>query len=137
MSRILAIDYGSVRVGLAISDPLKIFSTPLKTIQNCSETSLINELQLVIESSDIELVLLGIPYNNEGNETTKTKEVLHFFSTLKANLTVPIELWDESFTTVDSNNLLKKKGKGVLESRKEVDAIAASFILKSYLDSLI
>ncbi len=129
--RILAIDYGEVRVGLAISDPLRILSTPFDVYKN--DDLLLKKLKSLVKEKEIKLILLGLPLNLKGEDSKKTKEVREFYQIIKDNFDVPIEFVDERFTTYEANNELKRLGYGVKESRKVIDKIAASLILKTYL----
>ena len=130
--RILAIDYGETRVGLALSDPLRIISSPYKVIKN--DENLIFNIKTIIKEKNVGKVILGLPYNLKGEYSKKTTEVKEFGDRLKKKLSVPLEYMDERYTTVEANEELKRLGYSVKESREVVDKIAASIILKSYLN---
>ena len=131
LGRVLAIDYGDVRVGLAISDPLQILAIPFDVYKN--DENLIQKLQKLIEEKNVITVVLGLPVNLKGKDSKKTLEVKKFYDILSKNIKIPIKLVDERFTTYEANNELKKLGYSVKESRKVIDKIAASLILKTYL----
>ena len=133
--RLLGIDYGEKRIGLAITDPLKIFVKPFDTIDNDSIANVIEKLKLIIKTQQIEKIILGLPVSVSGEESTKTIEVKDFYNELLKNLDVPINFWDERYSTVEANEFLIKKGVNWKKSRKEIDKIAAAVILKSYLDT--
>ncbi len=133
--RILAIDYGEVRVGLAISDPLRILSTPFDVFKN--DDNLIHNLKNLISEKEITLIILGLPLNLKGKDSKKTLEIREFKTKLEEELNLPIKLVDERFTTYEANNELKRLGFSVKESRKVIDKIAASLILKSYLKQIV
>ena len=133
--RILAIDYGKVRVGLAISDPLRILSTPFDVFKN--DDNLIHNLKNLISEKEITLIILGLPLNLKGKDSKKTLEIREFKTKLEEELNLPIKLVDERFTTYEANNELKRLGFSVKESRKVIDKIAASLILKSYLKQIV
>lgn len=137
MSRWLAIDYGEKRIGIAISDPLKMFVTPFDTIINDSDENVINALLEIFKSQKIEKIILGLPLNLAGEDTIKTGEIRDFYNKLTSKTSIPVELWDERYSTADAGNFLKQKGLNWKESRKHIDRIAAAIILKSYLDSQI
>ncbi len=135
LSRIMSIDYGTVRIGIALSDPLQIIANPFKVIQNSGE-EVLTEINSIIKSEKVGKIILGLPVNLEGNDTKKTIEVRDFFEKLKNKISIPIIYWDESYSSVEAEEMLKKMGKSIKESRKVVDKFAASIILKSYLDSI-
>ena len=131
----MSIDYGTVRIGIALSDPLQIIANPFKVIQNSGE-EVLTEINSIIKSEKVGKIILGLPVNLEGNDTKKTIEVRDFFEKLKNKISIPIIYWDESYSSVEAEEMLKKMGKSIKESRKVVDKFAASIILKSYLDSI-
>ena len=135
MGRWLSIDYGEKNIGLAITDPLKIFVTPLTTIENKSDKSIFTNLQEIFLKQEIEKIIVGLPLSLEGNDTEKTKEVRLFFEKLSKKTVIPIEWWDERFSTVEANEFLKKKGMNWKESRKIIDQVAAAVILTNYLEN--
>ncbi len=135
LSRIMGIDYGEVRVGIALSDPLRIISSPYKVLSN-SEDSLFVELNEIINLENVGKIILGLPLNLAGKDSKKTLEVRKFAEKLTEKVPVPVEFYDERFTTVEANEVLKNMGIKSKDSRKVVDKIAASIILKSYLESI-
>jgi len=134
-SRIMSLDYGTVRIGIALSDPMQIIANPFKVIQNSGE-EVFSEINSIIKSENVGKIILGLPVNLEGKDTKKTIEVRDFFEKLKNRFSIPIIYWDESYSSVEAEEMLKKMGKSIKESRKVVDKFAASIILKSYLDSI-
>jgi len=133
--RIMGIDYGEVRVGIALSDPLQIISRPYKVLANSAD-SLFTELNEIIKSEDVGRIVLGLPLNLEGKDSQKTLEVRKFAEELQKKVPVPVEFYDERFTTAEANEVLKNMGKNIKESREVIDKIAASLILKSYLENI-
>ncbi|MCK4694582.1 MAG: Holliday junction resolvase RuvX [Candidatus Cloacimonetes bacterium] len=133
LSRIMGIDYGSVRIGIALSDPMQIISRPYKVILNKGK-EVFFEIKEIIESQNVGKVVLGLPYKLDGGDSEKTIEVREFEKHLKEVISIPIILWDETYTTSDANEILKEMGYNTRESRKVVDKIAASIILKDFLD---
>ncbi|MCD4819072.1 MAG: Holliday junction resolvase RuvX [Candidatus Cloacimonetes bacterium] len=131
--RILAIDYGEKRVGIALSDPLRIISKPFCVLENNDD--LFDKIQEIIFEQQVEKIVLGIPYNLKGEDSHKTKEVKEFGEKLIIKISLPIIYWDERYSTVEANESLKKMGYSVIEARKVVDKVAASIILKNYLQS--
>ncbi len=133
--RIMGIDYGEVRVGIALSDPLQIISRPYKVLKN-SDDSLFIELNEIIKSENVGKIILGLPLNLEGKDSQKTLEVRKFAEELQKKVPVPVEFFDERYTTVEANEVLKSMGINIRESRKVIDKIAASLILKSFLENI-
>lgn len=136
ISRFLAIDYGLKRIGIAVSDPLKIFATSLTTLQNNKD--LINNLSDIIKEKNIELIVLGIPTDDENSDTSIVREVKVFKEKLISKFNLKIVEWDETYTSVIAekriNESVSKK-----KNRKEkslIDMNAAAVILQEYLDSL-
>ena len=131
--RLMCIDYGEVRIGIAVSDPLQIISRPFSVIFNNAETVFI-ELNGIIKTENVSKIILGLPLNREGEDTEKTRQVRKFAELLKAEISIPLEFWDESYSTVEANNALKQMGYDSKKSRTVVDKVAASIILQDYLD---
>ncbi|MCD4652121.1 MAG: Holliday junction resolvase RuvX [Candidatus Cloacimonetes bacterium] len=134
MRRVIAIDYGSVRIGIAISDPLKMFARPYDTIQNKGDESVINKIREIIESEDVELIVVGLPLNMEGEDTAQTTLVREFFASLREQTDIPLVWQDERFTSQEANAGLKRKRLTIHQSRARIDKTAAAVILQRYLD---
>ncbi len=131
--RIMGIDYGSVRIGIALSDPLRIISKPFKVILNSGKAAL-DEIYNIIKKEHVGHVVIGLPLHPDGAESDKTKEVREFTETLAEGLSIPWSFWNEAYTTVEANAELKKMKIDFRESKKIIDMIAASVILKDYLE---
>jgi len=134
VGRILCIDYGQKRVGLALSDTLKLISTPFAIIYNDGE--LLQNLQALIEDKLIEKIVIGMPYTLDGRRSKKTKEVEKFVQEIKRKINLPVTIYDEAFSTVEANEILKRKGLSAPKARRVVDMYAASIILSNYLQNL-
>ncbi len=133
--RLMGIDFGEVRIGIALSDPLQIISQPFLVLANNENT--INEIQNIIKTEEVEKIILGLPQNLDGEDTKKTLEVREFAEELKRNIDIPLFFWDERYSSVEANEQLKQMGYTILESRKVVDKVAASIILKNYMEDQI
>lgn len=129
----MGIDFGEVRIGIALSDPLQIISQPYRVIPNDDDT--ISEIKNIIKSEEVRKIILGLPLNLDGEDTKKTLEVREFSEVLKNNVDIPVIFWDERYTTVEANEELKHMGYGIAESRKVIDKVAASIILKNYMEN--
>ena len=134
MDRIIGIDYGSARTGLAVSDPLQIFASALETLPSAK---IIDYLVKYSASQRITLFVVGWPLNLNGEPAQTAPEVQAFIANLKkAFPDVPVELEDERFTSVLAHRAMIDGGMKASRRRdkKEVDKISAAIILQSYLD---
>jgi len=132
--RLLAVDYGEKRIGLALSDPMRIFAKPLKTIPNNSLEEIVELLKTVISEKQVGKLIVGIPWSLEGTETAKTAETKEFLAQLSDRLDIPVVGWDERYTTDDANELLKEMGMDWKKARSVIDAMAACLILKRFME---
>ena len=136
LQRILGIDFGTTRIGLSLSDPLQILAQPYDTLNN--DASVINRLGEIVRREEVSLVVVGMPLNLKGEKGKKALEVDRFVVNLKEVVGVEVILWDERFTTTMAHHTLQRMGtkKRDRETNKgRVDAMAASLLLQSYLDS--
>ena len=134
--RILALDPGSKRVGVALSDELKLIAQPLEFIPAEPFAAFLNRLKTLLQEKVVELILVGMPRNMDGSYGPAALKVQEFVAALRTALTVPIKTWDERLTTAQANRLLIQ-GKVRRDKRKiKVDQTAAAILLQSYLDSL-
>ncbi|MEZ5007624.1 MAG: Holliday junction resolvase RuvX [Chitinophagales bacterium] len=136
MSKYLGIDYGTKRVGLALTDDLKIVASPLETIDTAK---IIDHLKKLIVKENVELIVLGEPKYLDGNISETTKKVYKFQEELKkAFPTLPIHLEDEMFTSKMASDTLISAGikKSKRKDKSLLDKVSAALILKSYMDKL-
>jgi len=134
--RILALDHGSKRIGVAVSDELKMIAQPLEYILAEPSNKFLARLEELIGDKEVELILVGMPRNMNGSYGPAALKVQDFVETLKGALSVPIKTWDERLTSAQANRLLIQ-GNVRRDKRKEkVDKMAAAILLQSYLDSL-
>lgn len=131
--RIMAIDYGKNRIGIAISDPLCVISQPLLTLKLNSQRKLIKRLKSIIEKNDIGLVLIGNPLSHSGKSTKMSQEIHRFLKRLNKAIDIEVKLWDERFTSRYALNILKDLG--LKRNKDKIDRVAASIILNEYLKS--
>lgn len=134
-SRILAVDYGQRRVGLAMSDPLQMIATELPTLHIKSMAEAVSHLQELCRLYPIEKVLIGYPLGLRGNKTKQTLLVEEFAALVKKALSCPIEFWDERYSSADAIQILVSKGIKTGHNKAKIDAMAARLILQDYLDS--
>ena len=133
--RIMAIDFGTKRMGVAISDPEGTMAHPLKTVAVRNDGSHLHELLKIATDYEIDKVIVGHPLNMDGSISEIAKEVMSWAQDLETLLGLPVELFDERLSSFDAHELLMShqvKGK---KRRNVVDKIAASLILKEYLDT--
>jgi putative Holliday junction resolvase len=134
--RILALDHGTKRIGVAVSDELRMIAQPLEFIPAESFADFLQRLKEIIHEKEIELIITGMPRNMDGSYGPAALKVQEFVAVLKAAIVVPIQTWDERLTSAQANRFLIQ-GKVRREKRKEkVDKMAAAILLQSYLDSL-
>ena len=137
MSRILGIDYGDVRVGLAISDELNITAQGLDTLViNNSTKKLINHIKSLIKEYGITTIVFGYPKNMNGTMSDKTKKVDEIISLLKEKVDIEIVKWDERLTTVTAYKTMRKLNISQKKKNTYADKLAATYILEGYLNSL-
>ena len=133
--RFLAIDYGSVRIGLALSDPMKIIASGYRTIPNDAAT--MDTLLSVIAEQDVERIIVGNPLTLKGEMGGKAEEVAAFVSRLKERTSLPVVMVDERFTSVMAQRSIRTMGVKKSERKNnkgKVDEIAAAILLQGYLD---
>jgi len=132
--RILAIDPGSHRLGLALSDPSGTVALPLSVLIRRSEPEDLKELGRIVRQHDVELVLVGLPRMMDGSIDTAARSAQAFGADVGRVTGVPVEYWDERLTTVAAERFLIEQGKRRSQRRQNVDRVAATLLLQGYLD---
>ena len=132
MNRILGLDFGSARIGVAISDELQMLAHPLETIPANEEPA--SRVAEIVREKQVDHVVAGIPRQMNGQIGTAATEVLEFVEKLRAILPCPVVTWDERLTTVAAHRALRDAGKKTRDTRGYVDQVAAQMILQTYLD---
>ena len=133
MGRLLAIDYGARRVGLALSDPLKMIASPYRTIINKNNTILIEEIERIIAAEDVELTIIGLPLGMDGQKTEQTKKVEEFVDKL-TDRGIIIKYEDERWSSVAAKRSMKEQNIKSGYNKDLVDQTAAAIFLQQYLD---
>ena len=133
MGRLLAIDYGARRVGLALSDPLKMIASPYRTIINKNNTILIEEIERIIAAEDVELTIMGLPLGMAGQKTEQTKKVEEFVDKL-TDRGIIIKYEDERWSSVAAKRSMKEQNIKSGHNKDLVDQTAAAIFLQQYLD---
>jgi putative Holliday junction resolvase len=132
--RILGIDLGRARIGVAVSDELGMLAHPVETIP--ANTDAMRRIAEIVRDKDAERVVVGLPRHMNGSVGIGATEALAFAEKLKTLLPCEVLTWDERLTTTAANRALRESGRKTRDSRRVVDQVAAQMILQSYLDSL-
>ena len=134
--RVLALDHGTVRIGVAVSDELKMLASPLEFIPAEPFEAFLQRLRQLIEEKQVELVVIGMPRNMDGSHGPAALKVREFAERLRNAVTVPLVAWDERLSSVQAHRMLRQAGHKARQHKGKVDASAAAILLQSYLDSL-
>ena len=133
--RILALDVGDKRIGVAVSDLLSILASPLIAIERTSDSKAIDTILEIVDEQEVGEIVVGLPISLSGGYSDQTKSVAAFVRKLEARSPVPVNTADERYSTVEAERLLSQSKPQRARSRGEIDAAAAAVILQSYLDS--
>ncbi len=133
--RILAIDYGSRRMGLAISDPLGITAQGLETLERKNKHSDFGRLERLLREYQVREIVLGYPLRMSGQEGTQSQKVAEFAEELRRRFALPVHLWDERLTSAEANRLLREAELSIQKRAQAVDRMAATLILQSWLQA--
>jgi putative Holliday junction resolvase len=135
--RILGVDFGLKRVGLAVSDPMRIIASALDTVTYKSRRELLRHLVEVVRKNEITHVVIGLPRHMDGREGEMAKTVRQLIDELAKLVAAPVVAWDERLSSVQAERALREMGRQARDTKRgEVDRLAAVFILQSYLDSM-
>jgi putative Holliday junction resolvase len=134
--RILALDHGTKRIGVAVSDETRTIAQPLEFIPAEPFADFLERLKQLIREKEVDLILIGLPRNMDGSYGPAAQKVEAFVAVLRSAVTVPIKSWDERLTSAQANRILIE-GRVRREKRKaKVDQMAAAILLQSYLDGI-
>ena len=137
--RILALDVGERRVGIAISDLTGALARPLQALTRSSREEDFAAIATIVAEHDVELIVVGQPLSLDGGVGPQARQVARYAEALAERLSVQIVMWDERFTTMEAEEILRQrrseKKRRQARASGELDAIAAAVILQSYLDS--
>lgn len=134
--RILALDVGKRRIGLAVSDPLGITAQGLPNLERSNKRSDLDTLDRLARDREVGLFLMGNPVNMGGAEGRQSAWVREFAGALERRTGLPVKLWDERLTTVEAGRVLRASGVSIQKRAAAVDRLSAVILLQSYLDSL-
>ncbi len=135
MTRILGIDYGERRVGLAVSDPTHVIAQPLTTIIREGSEAWWDQLAVIIVEQEVEAIVVGYPRTMKGTSSRQTEAVERFITRLQERESLPIYRYDERLTSVAARRALQQQGIKTGHRKEAVDRTAAALILQDYLDS--
>lgn len=133
--RVLGIDYGSRRIGIAVSDPTRLLARGVGTFPN--DSRFMERLNEIIAREEVTLIVVGMPFDQRGEKGTKALEVDEFIKRLKQHTSVKIDTWDESFSSVRAQQTFIDMGmkKKFRRQKSRVDVMAARIMLQEYLDA--
>jgi putative holliday junction resolvase len=133
--RILAVDHGEKRIGLALSDPTATIASPFKVIEHVSRVMDAAQVANLAAENEVALIVIGQSYDEEGNPNLAGRRAARFAEALKGQTQIPVILWDESFSTQDARATRIEMGVSRKKRSGHMDELAAVMILKSYLDA--
>jgi len=133
--RILALDVGERRIGVALSDPTQTLARSLLVLDRRDDKEALKRVAALVREQGVERVVVGYPLSLRGDVGPQAERVGRFARALARVLEVPVEMWDERYSTVDAERILREQGIGGRKRRQRVDATAAAVILQSYLDA--
>ena len=136
MGRVLGVDYGSSRVGLALSDPQKIIASPLHTLINNGNDRLKKKLVELIKKKNVEYIVIGLPIGLKGQETSQTKIVREFAEEIRS-LALPVYFQDERLSSLSAKKSLIEQNVKTGHNKSFIDSTAAAIFLQQFLDSKV
>lgn len=134
-TRVMALDVGARRIGVAVSDPLGITAQGLDTIQRQNKRRDLEALRRLLAEYQIEEVVVGLPLRLSGAEGTQSEKMRVFAEDLRHHFGVTVHLWDERWTSTEANRLLRETNLSIEKRAKSVDRMAAILILQSWLEA--
>ena len=135
LSRVMALDVGSKRIGVAVTDPLGITAQGLETIQRQNKRRDLEALGQVLAKYQVREIVVGLPLRLSGAEGTQSEKMRRFAEDLQGHFGVTVHLWDERWTSTEANRLLRETNLSIEKRGKAVDRMAAALILQSWLEA--
>jgi putative holliday junction resolvase len=135
--RILAIDYGSRRMGLAVSDALGITAQGLETLERKNKRSDFARLERAIRVHQVKEIVLGYPLRMSGEQSAQSQKVADFAEELRTRFQLPVHLWDERLTSAEANRVLREADLSIQKRAQAVDRMAAVLILQAFLQARV
>jgi putative Holliday junction resolvase len=134
--RTMALDFGKRRIGLAVSDELGYTAQGIQTLQRTRVREDLDALAETAARYDVSLFLMGLPLHMSGDESPQAGRVREFAGKLQQRTGIPVKFWDERWTSVQANRVLRESGIGIEKRAQAVDRLSAVILLESFLDSL-
>src|ERR1700692_3375384 len=134
-SRVMGLDVGSRRIGIAVSDPLGITAQGLETLERRNKRQDLAALERVIREYSVREIVVGLPLRMSGAEGTQSDKMQGFAEDLRKRFRLPIHLWDERLTSAEANRLLRETELSIEKRAKAVDRMAAMLILQGWMES--
>ncbi len=135
MKRMLGLDVGARRTGVALSDPTGTLASPLTTLARLDDSQGFEAIMALAREHSVEAIVVGLPVSLDGELHGQGREVAAFIEQLRGVSPVPVAEWNEQFTTAEAERLLRQAGRKPSKDRGRVDAVAAAVILQDYLDA--
>jgi putative Holliday junction resolvase len=134
--RILGLDVGDRRIGVAMSDPMGILASALTVIERKGDRANLKSILDIIKENEVGCIVVGLPRSMDGSIGKQAAKTNDFVEELSELTDVPIRMWDETLSTVTAERLLRDAGRDLRQMKKRKDAAAAAVILQWYLDSI-
>jgi len=133
--KVLGLDIGSKRIGVALSDALGITAQGLENLERKDNENLLTDLKEIVKGGDVSEIVVGLPLNMDGSEGPGAKEAIAIAEVIEKGLLIPVKLWDERMSTLEVERLMIAADVSRAKRKKKVDRLAAQVILQSYLNS--
>ena len=134
--RILALDHGTKRIGVAVSDELRMMAHPLEYIDAEPFAAALERIRVLVREKEVEIIVVGMPRNMDGSYGEAAARTKEFVNVLREAIPLPIRTWDERLSSVAANRALSDGGVKKGDRKQKVDAMAAAILLQGFLDSL-
>lgn len=134
--RVLGIDYGTARIGVAVSDELQMLAHPVETVLVAKIANPAARVAALAQEKNVERIVVGLPRHMNGAVGASAEEARAFAEKLRAIVTCEVRTWDERLSTVAAHRAMREAGKTTRQTRGYIDQVAAQLLLQSYLDSL-
>ncbi len=135
IGRLLGLDVGDRRIGMALSDPLRLTAQPLGVLERTSLDHDLGELAEICQKNEVVGIVAGLPADREGQPGTQAEKVITFAEKVSEVTGTAVEMWDERFTTVEADRVLREGGVHGRKRKGVRDIIAAQMILQGYMDA--
>jgi putative Holliday junction resolvase len=136
MKRIMGIDYGTARIGVALSDELQMLAHPAETITVAKTVDPAARIAVIAEEKNVERIVVGLPRHMNGSAGASAEDANRFAGKVRTLVSCEVRTWDERLSTVAAHRALREAGKSSRQTRGYVDQVAAQMLLQGYLDSL-